>query len=663
MSDQKNQFKSDNQDFDLESFIESLDKASNKSKKSKKAKKVNDDAQGDKGDKNAKSIAKKSDKPEGTYFPGKYSQSYNSDIKEKFSDSGKLSSSKKSDDSDKSNQSKKTDDFGKISDHSKTSKSNKQTESSKSNDLGKSGKVDKVSKVSESSISSGVDKPSKSDKSSEFDKSDKSRESDKSSKSNKYDKSSDSSKLDKSKKDKPEKPKDSDKKSNQSKGTDKKFDPNSTLAYSEAGEAFPDLPFANEKIANREVKKESGKDANKSESKDTNKSDSKDTDKSDPKDGNKSESQAASKTDSKKTDKSKNINNKAEAKSKSKSSLSSSDADSKSKLPHGDRDTGHKSGLSAFEAAEQIVKDGERQKKTTTRVSKKSKNIETRKVHNPLDNSDILVDGSLYKPLDVSSSTYMIRGGGSDQTKSPLINVILAIVVIIGVIVLFYGVYNIANFLAGTGISETIELSPTQTREAIDKQLPILVDILDDDFDGTQAILEQAGQTLFVNGRYMPDSPDPHAQGREIISIPVEMDDEQIRGFYEGAYNAYSPEELKQFFNGAYVLDMTRGDNGSWDKIKYVNFSATGIDDEITRLRAVQELNDDTTTVAAQGMDSRGNTVVQGTKAVGEQVFYWKIAACPFSEIYSAKRIGNAAVYTTCTVASYDFYTGADKIS
>ncbi|GHT79103.1 hypothetical protein FACS1894104_3250 [Actinomycetota bacterium] len=297
------------------------------------------------------------------------------------------------------------------------------------------------------------------------------------------------------------------------------------------------------------------------------------------------------------------------------------------------------------------------------KAPKKVDNTETRTVHNPLDNSDFAVAGTAYRPLDINSTTYRIRGGGSAQRKSPALNVVLAAVVVIGVIVLGYGLYNIAGMLAGTGGGESIELSTAQTREAIDRRLPLLTNLVDADFDGTQAALAEAGQNLFVNARYIADSPDAGAAGRELISVPNPMTEEQIQGFYEGTYSAYSPNELKELFNGAYVLDMTRGDNGAWDKLKYVNFNATSLEDEMSHIRTLQDLTGDTAVVAAQGTDTRGNKVVQGTKAVGDRIFYWKVAACPFSEIYSAAKLSGTAVYVTCTVATYDFFTGADTIS
>jgi hypothetical protein len=240
--------------------------------------------------------------------------------------------------------------------------------------------------------------------------------------------------------------------------------------------------------------------------------------------------------------------------------------------------------------------------------------------------------------------------------------VVLAAVIIFGIAIFIFGITKVIAGLSETSGSTDIGLTTAQTREAIDKQLPVLANVVEASFEDQVATLQTNGQHVLINDRYVPESPDVGAQGREIISLPSAVSDEFIQGFYQGTYNAYSPQELKDNFNGAYVLSMTRGALGAWNKIKYVNLNATSIDDEITRLRAVQELNGDNVVVSAQGTDSRDNKVIQGTKGIGDRVLYWKIAACPFNEVYNADSINSSAVYITCTVATYDFYTGQDTI-
>jgi hypothetical protein len=311
--------------------------------------------------------------------------------------------------------------------------------------------------------------------------------------------------------------------------------------------------------------------------------------------------------------------------------------------------------------AKQTQRLGSSLNSAANKVSRVFNNTETRRVSNPLDNSDIRGQ-SPYRPIDIHRSTYRIRGGGTARKKSPLGTLVAALVVVAGLVIMSFGLFQLISAF-GSGGGTGIKLTPSQTREAIDTRIPLLSNIIYTNFDETIAGLQGSGQALYANDRYRPDSPDPSAQGKEVISTPVQMTEEQIVGFYEGSYNAYSPAELEQHFNGAYSLDMARGDLGNWDKLKYVNLSATSVDDEITRLMALQELTGDSVSVTARGNDSRGNTVVQGTKAIGDAVVYFKVAACPFGEIYKAQKLSGTSVYATCTLATYDFYTGADTIT
>jgi hypothetical protein len=258
---------------------------------------------------------------------------------------------------------------------------------------------------------------------------------------------------------------------------------------------------------------------------------------------------------------------------------------------------------------------------------------------------------------------YNIRGGGSAHMKSPLTSAILAAVVLSGVILLSVGLFNLLSRLTTPSTAQVLTVTSEQTRNAIDANMPLLTGILDSDFDALQNGYIEHGFVIFANSRYMSDSPDPTALGRELVRMPVQVSDDSMTGFYEGGYSAYSPEELQQDFNGAWTLDMTRGDLGSLFKLKYVNLAAISLTDEMDHLARLQGVAGDGVTVVAQGKDSRGNTVRQGTRAIGEVVYYWKIAACPFSEVYTADKIGDSAVYISVTLATYDFYTGGDVIS
>jgi hypothetical protein len=108
---------------------------------------------------------------------------------------------------------------------------------------------------------------------------------------------------------------------------------------------------------------------------------------------------------------------------------------------------------------------------------------------------------------------------------------------------------------------------------------------------------------------------------------------------------------------------MTRGDLGTLYKLRYVNFNVSSIGAEMDYLAGVQGIGGEGTTLVNEGSDSRDNKVRQGMLAIGDTVYYWKIAACPFADVYTAKSIGDDSVYISVTMSTYNFYTGADTIT
>ncbi|MCL2529317.1 MAG: hypothetical protein FWE41_03180 [Coriobacteriia bacterium] len=272
-----------------------------------------------------------------------------------------------------------------------------------------------------------------------------------------------------------------------------------------------------------------------------------------------------------------------------------------------------------------------------------------------------------FQPINVKQSTYKIRGGGRKWgvfAKSPIAIIAAVLFLAVGIGVVYSAANSFMNTFSIGGGGVQFELTPEETRQAIDSRLPILIHYVDFTIEDTLWTLTEAGHNVFANDRYQPDSLDTGAVTSELISMPKVMTEEQMTGYYEGGFNAYSPEELTEYFNGAFILDLARGELGSWNKLRYVNLNATGILAEMEHLANLQQLSGETVTISAQGIDSRGNHVIQGAKVIdGERILYFKIAACLFKDVYYVKSLSNDSVYITCTVATYDFFSGVDTIT
>jgi len=274
---------------------------------------------------------------------------------------------------------------------------------------------------------------------------------------------------------------------------------------------------------------------------------------------------------------------------------------------------------------------------------------------------------SAFKPMDTSHPTYKIRGGGRRWgflARSPVAIIAAVLFFAVGLGLVATAVNSFMGVFANTGSGTEFNLTKTQTREAIDGRMPLIINYVDLTIEETRQQLSDAGHFVFANDRYQPDSLDTGAVTSELVSMPQQMTNEQMAGYYEGGFNAYSPEELAEYFNGAFMLDLARGELGSWNKLRYVNFNATSLEDEMAHLADLQQLSGDTVTISAEGIDSRGNRVVQGQKVIdGERILYFKIAACLFKDVYNNKSLTADSVYITCTVATYDFFSGVDTIT
>jgi hypothetical protein len=267
-----------------------------------------------------------------------------------------------------------------------------------------------------------------------------------------------------------------------------------------------------------------------------------------------------------------------------------------------------------------------------------------------------------YMPLTENSGNYHIRGGGKLQIKSPAFIIVYGLILVAALALVAVALNSLLTTLSSGADRNPITLTQAETRAAIDENMPILINNLDKKVSDAVKDLSGDGRTIFQDERYVPDPIDPTAKGQGIIFMPQSVTDEFMGGFFEGSYVPYTPGELQEFFNGAWSLEMMRGDLGGHHKLRYVNLNAVNVRDEMKTLADFQGLSGEGSTIAAEGTDPRGNFVIQGTKAVGERIYYWKIAACSFNEIYRGRSIPNNAAYVSCTVSDFDFYTGSDEI-
>jgi hypothetical protein len=267
-----------------------------------------------------------------------------------------------------------------------------------------------------------------------------------------------------------------------------------------------------------------------------------------------------------------------------------------------------------------------------------------------------------FHQAEFTDNSYHIRGGGTRHNRrSPLMTILMAVVILIGIGLLWFSLTSVSRSLLSDKPEETvITLSAIETRTAIDEQMPRLIDYIDNSPEGTYAAFTEAGDNAVMDPRVSANNPDKTAVGNEIIHLSSSVEQSALeQGYYEGEFDAYNFDELQQLFNGAWMLDISQGDLGSFVQIEYVNFAAESLDREMQYLRGFQGLADENSVVDTQGTDTHGNTYIQGYSVIEEITYYWQLIGITLKEYYGGqdrRDLPDTAVFVKGKVANFDFY-------
>jgi hypothetical protein len=268
-----------------------------------------------------------------------------------------------------------------------------------------------------------------------------------------------------------------------------------------------------------------------------------------------------------------------------------------------------------------------------------------------------------FHAAELTDNNYRIRGGGTRHNRrSPVMIALITVVVIIGVGLLAYALNNLyQTFMVEKADSAVVTLTSSETRSALDAEMPRVLGYIEGSPDDAFAAFVDNGWNVFKNDRATSDNPDRSSAGNEIVHLASGINEDVLKGYYESEFNAYSFGELQESFNGAWMLDLSRGDSGAYAQLKYVNFASTSLADEIKHLRGFQGLAETGAVVDSEGEDDWGNSYIQGVSTVGETKYYWKIVGIAFGEYYRGqdkRKLPDTAVFVKCTIASFDFVPG-----
>ncbi|MDR0350834.1 MAG: hypothetical protein LBH64_04700, partial [Coriobacteriales bacterium] len=266
-----------------------------------------------------------------------------------------------------------------------------------------------------------------------------------------------------------------------------------------------------------------------------------------------------------------------------------------------------------------------------------------------------------FQPTRYRDSSYYIRGGGGHHNPRSiaLFSILGGIIVIAAVLLTIFLVGAYDDIVKEKPDENIVTLSPEETREAIDSQMPRLFDYLSGTTETAMAAFTEAGWNV-VAGSNLTSLLDSSALGGRIIHLPPATDPAIVENRYSaGGLSAYDFDELQRSFNGAWALDVFQGNLGSSDQIEYVNFAATSLDAELAHLREVQGLSGPETSVDSQGTDDHDNSFIRGFTVIDGVTYYWEVIGIAFSEYYAGqdrRDLPDTSVFVKCKLATFDFY-------
>jgi hypothetical protein len=267
-----------------------------------------------------------------------------------------------------------------------------------------------------------------------------------------------------------------------------------------------------------------------------------------------------------------------------------------------------------------------------------------------------------FHPAELVDNSYHIRGGGTRHNRrSPVMVILMALVIISGGGLLGFFLWDAFQGLLGEKpVENVITLSASETRGAIDSEMPVLLDYIWNGSESAQAVFLDNGWNVVMTGRDTSDNPDTTAVGSEIIHLAAGVDPSVLdNGYYASEFDGYDYDELQANFNGAWMLDISQGDLGVYAQLKYVNFAADSLDDEFQHLRELQRFAGDNLVTETEGVDGFGNSYVRGSLVIEEVTYYWEIIGIAFGNYYGGqdrRNLPETAVYVKCRIANFDFH-------
>lgn len=271
----------------------------------------------------------------------------------------------------------------------------------------------------------------------------------------------------------------------------------------------------------------------------------------------------------------------------------------------------------------------------------------------------VITDNESYRTSGMFDNDYHIRGGGFTQGRKPWILALLGLITAVALALGAFGAVKLVGYLVSVRVDNSIiTITDDQAHSALAASMPQLLDYLGNDADAAFSSLSDAGLRVYLNDRETSDNPDATATGKEIVFLPSAATDDMLQTYNGSEFNDFDFDQLQNQMLGAWMLDISKGDKGTYIQYKYVNLAAASLSDEMQWLLTQQGLSGDNNHVLDQGTDEFGNSYIVGYLTQGTKVYYWRVISCSFGDYYQGadtRKLPSSAAYVKLRVADWDF--------
>lgn len=208
----------------------------------------------------------------------------------------------------------------------------------------------------------------------------------------------------------------------------------------------------------------------------------------------------------------------------------------------------------------------------------------------------------------------------------------------------------IAAIIGGFFIMKWLDVvigSPQAEAEALHENLerdsplepPALAQLILLDNGQILAKLDEAGFTIYNR----TSEKEAESGDLSLVKLPKDVDATDAAVLYSSDIKNLSASKAVYLLNGAWTLDVTRGDPSTLLRLRYADFKSETAEAAI--LNAIEAEGLDPATATESGKDDSGNTFQKGSIVTDAGTFNWGVYACPLSDVYDVSGLPETAQF------------------